>query len=151
MKLGNQKTSKVEIPLGKRWCWQLPAISETTFGIALQMGFADQTGIQSRLDFLIQLFPVDFLETHAKNWSLSSFSFHSQWKTQKESAFLEWTPVLMCLADPWMCNLHISPPSSPHCTSKNESWMGHIKWNRVGRFTVITCWHFPTSLTYHMI
>lgn len=151
VKSGNQRTSKVETPLGKRWRWQPPALAETTFGLALQKGFADQTGIQSRLDFLIQLLPVDLLEALATNWSLSSVSLHSQWKNQRESALLEWTPVLMCQADPGMCNLHISPPSSPHCTSKFESWMGHRKWNRVWRFTVITCWHFPTSLTYHMI
>lgn len=151
MKSGNQRTSKVETPLGKRWLWPYPALPEATFEVALQKGFADQTGIQGRLDFLSHLLPVDFLEALATHWCLFSISFHSQWKTQRESAFLEWTPVLMCQVDPWMCNLHISPPSSPHCTSKFESWMGHIKWNRIRRFTVITYWHFPTSLTYHMI
>lgn len=65
MKSENQRTSKVEIPLGKRWCQQPPAVPETTFKVALQMGFADQTGIQSRLDFVIQLLPVDFLEALA--------------------------------------------------------------------------------------
>lgn len=127
-----------------------PRTSKATFGIVLQMGFTDQTGIQG-IEFLIQLLPVDSFEALATNWSLSSLSFHSQWKTQQESPFLVWTPVLMCQPDPGMYDLHISPPPSPHCTSKLESWMGHKKWNRVWRFTVITCWHFPTSLTYHMI
>lgn len=67
MKSGNQRTSKVEIPFGKKWSWQPPAQSEAAFGVALQMGIADEKGIQGRLDFLIQLLPVDFSEALATN------------------------------------------------------------------------------------
>lgn len=86
------------------------------------------------------LLPLDFLETLAINFYFS-FLLSSFPMENPEGMCIPWVnPCFMCQASPEKCNLHISPPSSLNCTSKFESWTGHIKWNNLE----IYCNHIMT-------
>lgn len=145
-----RKTSKVEGALGRTRWWPPLALSETTSGVALQMRVADQTDVWVSLDLpLVSSTSSSGLPSSPchKLKFLFPFSLISNGKHRGNIHPLS-GPLFHVTQE------HVigtSSPTSPHCSSKFETWMGHIKWNRVWRFIVITCWHFPTSLTYHMI
>lgn len=150
MNSGSQRISKVEIALGRTWWWQPLALSEATSGVGLQMGVAGQTDGWVSLDLpLVSSASSSGLPSSPfyKVKFLFPFSLISNGKPSGNIHPLSGPPFHVT-QEHVICT---SPPSSPHCSSKFEAWMGHMKWNRVWRFIVITCWHFPTSLTYHMI